>query len=91
MTFEDMQDSVVPYLVGAVAIFVLLLTLHQVLRDAVRHGASLKADYAERNETNWRCNAAHGPRERDDCIALRSSPSSKEASPLLASIDLRTQ
>ena len=86
MRDEDFQYGVMPYLVGAVAIFVLLLILHQVLRDAVRQGASLKVSYAERNETNWRRSAAHGPRERDDCITLRTSASSNQ---LLASADIR--
>ena len=85
MRFEDLQDRVVPYMLGAVAIFVLLLTLHQVLRDAVRQGASLKVSYAERNEANWRCSAAHGPRERDDCITQRTSASSNQ---LMASAEM---
>ena len=78
MRDEDMHYGVMPYLAGAVLIFVLLLTLHQVLKGAVRQGASLKVSYAERNETNWRCSAAHGPRERDDCIAQRTDTSSNQ-------------
>lgn len=89
MRYEDLQDGVVPYLLGAVLIFVLLLILHQVLRDAVRQGASLNIRYAERVETNWRCSAAHGPRERDNCVAMRTSATSKDPGQLLATAEMR--
>ena len=89
MRYEDMHEGVVPYLLGAVVIFVLLLILHQVLRDAVRQGASLNISYAERVETNWRCNAAHGPREREDCIAQRTSATARDANQILATAGMR--
>lgn len=89
MRYEDLQEGVAPYLLGAVTIFVLLLVLHQVLRNAVRQGASLKISYAERVETNWRCNAAHGPRQREDCIAQRTDVASKAANQLLANAEMR--
>ena len=91
MGYDEIRDGVAPYVLGAVVIFVLLLILHQVLREAVRQGASLKVVYAEQAETNWRCSAAHGPRERDDCIAQRTDVASKDTSRNVfsASVELR--
>ncbi|MBC7918258.1 MAG: hypothetical protein H7Y28_10675 [Rhodoferax sp.] len=89
MNHEDLHDGAVPYLLGALVIFVLLLVLHQVLREAVRQGATLKITYAERVETNWRCSAAHGPRERENCVARRTHPASKDSGELLATAEMR--
>jgi hypothetical protein len=86
---ENLQDGVMPWLLGALVIFVLLLILHQVLREAVRQGASLNITYAEQVETNWRCNAAHGPQERDDCIAQRSNANSRDTNLILAATEMR--
>ena len=90
MDFKNFRNGVGPYLMGAVAILALFLTLLQVLQNAVHRGATVKAVYAERSETQWRCGSAQGPRERDDCIAQRVQASSR-GSALLASADMRPQ
>jgi hypothetical protein len=89
MRYDDMQDGALPYLLGAAVIVVLLMVLHQVVRDAVRQGALIKISYAERAETNWRCNAAHGVRARQDCIDQRTSAMSEDTNQLLVTADMR--
>ncbi|MBC7619425.1 MAG: hypothetical protein H7293_10655 [Candidatus Saccharibacteria bacterium] len=91
MDFKDFRNGVGPYLIGAATIVALLLTLLQVLQNAVHRGATVKAVYAERAEAQWRCNSARGSRERDDCIAQRVQASSLDNAPLLTSVDMRTQ
>ena len=89
MRFEYLQRGAAHHLIGAVLIFVLLVILHQVLRDAVRQGASLKVSHSERVETIWRCNAAHGPREREDCIARRTDAIERGANQIVATAEMR--
>lgn len=91
MGLKDFRNGVGPYLMGAVIILALFLTLLQVLQNAVDRGKTAKAFYAERAEAQWRCSSAHGPREREDCIAQRVQASSRDSAPLLASADVRTQ
>ena len=91
MDFKDFRDGVGPYVIGAVTVVALLLTLLQVLQNAVHRGATVKAVHAERAEAQWRCNSERGPRERDNCIAQRVQASSRDSAPLLASVDMRTQ
>jgi hypothetical protein len=89
MRYEDLRSGGAPCLLGVAAIFVLLVVLHQVLRGAVRQGASLQLTNAQRVETNWRCSAAHGPRLRDDCIVQRTQATSKDVALLLANAQTR--
>ena len=91
MDFKDFRNGVGPYLVGAVTILVLFLTLLQVLQNAVHRGAAVKAVYAERAEAQWRCSSAQGPRERENCVAQRVRTSSRDGASLLASADMRTR
>lgn len=91
MDFKDFRNGVGPYLLGAGIILALFLSLLQVLQNAVNRGATVKAVYAERSETQWRCGSAQGARARDDCIAQRVAASSRDSASLLASADMRTR
>lgn len=87
MRKDNKPTTFTPYLVGTVIIFVMLLLLHQVLRSAVRHGASINIAYAQRAEANWRCSAEYAGRAREDCISQRLESSVASAVPLLAVVD----
>ena len=91
MHFKDFRNGNGPYLMGAVTILALFLTLLQVLQSAVHRGATVKASYAERATAQWRCGSTQGPRQRDDCIAQRVNASSRDRAPLLASANMRRQ
>ena len=90
MNFKDFRKGYGPYLMAAITILALFLTLLQVLNNAVQHGATVRAIYAERAQAQWRCNSAQGPRERDDCINQLVHTFSRDGSQLLTA-SLRTQ
>ena len=90
MVVKTFRNGVAPYLLSAVVIVALMLTLIQVLQGAVQRGAIANAAYAERTESPWRCNAKSGTSERNGCIALQVGSTSAIGAPLMASAGVRS-
>lgn len=72
MMDENAPTGLGAYLLGALLVTALLLSLHQVVQGAVARGAQRRSAEAQNTETQWRCNAAHGVRARDECVTQHS-------------------
>jgi hypothetical protein len=60
-------------------ILALVLSFHQVVRDAVRQGEVLRMTAATRAEAIWRCNSLSGARKRATCLAQVDAPPKPQA------------
>jgi hypothetical protein len=63
------RSALAPALLGALAVFALLLAFQQVVQGAVTQGAKRRDATAQHDRVTWRCKAMPSRQEREDCLA----------------------
>ena len=78
---DVMRSPVGPGILATLTLVALLVSFHQVVREAVQQGESRRKATAARLEAVWRCNALRGVRVRANCLSqLDSTP--RDGAPL---------